>query len=109
MSKKKSLKISIKGLEWTIYSQSNMSYVRKHGNDSGAITYLQDREVFFNSGHFNPGYVRHELLHCYIASSGTNSSNLTKDQLEELCCEIVEEHYFEIGALADKIVNFILK
>lgn len=109
MSKKKALKITIKGVEWTIFAQSNTQYIRAHGKDSGAITYLRDREIYFNTGHFTPGYVRHELLHAYVSSSGTTSSNLTADQVEELCAEIVEEHFYEIGGLTDKIVNFLLK
>jgi hypothetical protein len=108
-TKKKSLKVRIKGLEWTIFGQSNASYVREHGKDSGAITYPQDREIYFNTNHFTPGYVRHELLHAFVSSCGTNSSSLTADQVEELCAEIVEEHYYEIGDIANTIVNFLLK
>lgn len=108
MSKKKSLVIQIKGLEWQVFSQTNTSYIRQHGKDSGAITYLKEKQIYFNKDHFNPGYIRHELLHAFVSSSGINSSSLDADQIEELCAEIVEEHYFEIGSLTDKITNFIL-
>lgn len=106
---KKSLKILIKGVEWTVYVQPNLSYIRQHGNDSGAITYINDKDIFFNSDHVNTGYIRHELTHAFVASSGINSSSLDQDQFEELFCEIVEEHYHDIGSLTDKIINFILK
>lgn len=109
MSKKKSFKLHIKGLEWTVYGQSNLQYIRAHGKDSAAITYLTDREMYFNVNHFNSEFVRHELLHAYVASSGVTSSSLSADQIEELCCEIFGEHGVEMMGQADKIVNFLLK
>lgn len=108
-SKKKSLKISIKGIDWTIFGQSNASYVREHGNDSAAITYPAHREIYFNFSYVTPGYVKHELMHAYVSSSGTNSSKLAADQVEELCAEIIEEHYYEIGDISNKILSFLLK
>lgn len=109
MSKKKSLKINIKGLEWTVVGQTASAYTRAHGRDSAAITYLQDRVMYFNLSHFNSEFVRHELGHAYAASCGTTSSSLSADQVEELMCEIIGEHGPELIVLADKIVNFLLK
>lgn len=107
--KKKIFKLQIKGLDWTVHGMTNQQYTRSHGKDSAAITYLQDREMFFNLSHFNTEFVRHELGHAYVASSGTTSSSLTTDQIEELMCEIIGEHGLEIVQQADRIVNFLLK
>lgn len=109
MTKKKSLKIHIKGLEWTVVGQTASAYTRAHGKDSAAITYIVDRVMYFNVSHFNSEYVRHELGHAFAASCGTTSSSLTADQIEELMCEIIGEHGPELMGLADKIVNFLLK
>lgn len=109
MSNKRVFKQLIKGIEWEFHSLSNASYVRRHGNDSGAITYTNDHDVFFNSSHFSPGIVRHEVFHTYIASSGTNSASLTSDQMEELCAEIYQSHGPEMDLLVDKILEFFLR
>lgn len=109
MSKKSPLKDKIKGHEWTFHGQTNSAYIRKHGSDSHAITYTKDRDIFFNLSSIAPDYVRHEVLHAYVASSSTNSSNLTADQIEELCCEIYGEHGPEMDLLVDKILNHFLR
>lgn len=109
MKKKAPYKSKIKGHEWSFHGQTNAAYVRKHGSDSSAITYTKDREIYFNLSCMAPDYVRHELLHAYIASSSTNSSNLDADQVEELCCEIFGEFGPEIDLLADKILNYYLR
>jgi hypothetical protein len=108
-TKSKSLKIKIKGIEWQIFAQTPAAYKRKHGSDSHAITYTKDREIYFNKETLAPDYVRHELLHAYVASSSTNSSSLTTDQMEELCAEMVGEHGIEMMLFADQILNFYLR
>lgn len=109
MNKKKVLTVNIKGFEWKIHALTNSTYVRNHGNDSNAITYYKDREIYFNLSSLAPEYVRHEILHAYIASSNVNSSGLTTDQMEELCCELYGEHGPEMDVLTDKILSFYLR
>jgi hypothetical protein len=109
MKKKPPLKEKIKGYEWTFYAQLNATYIRKHGSDSHAITYTTEKEVFFNLNTLAPSYVRHEVFHAYVASCSTNSSNLDKDQMEELCAEIYGDHGPEIDVLVDKIINYYLR
>lgn len=109
MTKNKSLTINIKGINWKIFVQTPSAYKKKHGSDSDAITYTSDREVFFQKGHVKFGTCLHEVWHCYITSSSINSASLTKDQFEELCAEILEEHYFEIGENAKKVMDFVTK
>lgn len=107
--KKKPYKANIKGIDWEFHIQSNASYIRSHGKDSGAITYLGDRDVYFNSSQLSPGTVRHELMHVYVKSSGTNSASLSPDDVEELCAELYEVHGPEMDLLVDKILEHFLK
>jgi len=100
MAKAKFYTSIIKGHEWKFYAQSTNAYKRAHGSDSHAITYYKDREVFFQLTSLSPNYVRHELVHCYIASSSINSSSLTADQMEELAAELIGEHGPEMFPLA---------
>lgn len=107
--KKAPLKDQIKGHEWTFYAEKSRTYNRKHGSDSHAITYTHEREIYFNIESLAPDYVRHELFHAFVASSSTNSSNLTKDQMEELCAELYGEHGPEMELLVNKILNYYLR
>lgn len=109
MKKKAPLKEKIKGYEWTFHAQTNTAYIRKHGSDSHAITYPLDREVYFNLSSMAPEYIRHEIFHAYVASSNTNSSDLDKDQTEELCAELYGDHAPEMDLLVDKILNYFAK
>jgi hypothetical protein len=109
MKKKAPLREIIKGHTWTFYAEKNTTYTRKHGSDSHAITYTHDREIYFNINSLAPDYVRHEIFHAYVASSSTNSSNLDKDQMEELCAELYGEHGPEMDFLVDKIINYYIR
>ena len=109
MKKKAPIKEKIKGYEWTFHAEKNATYIRKHGSDSHAITYPHEREIYFNSDSLAPDYLRHEIFHAYVASCSTNSSSLSKDQMEELCAEIYGDHAPEMDALVDKILNYFLR
>lgn len=109
MNKKLPYKEKIKGYEWTFFAEKNATYIRKHGSDSHAITYTHDREIYFNISSLAPSYVRHEVFHAYVASSNINSSNLNKEQMEELCAELYGDHGPEMDKLVDKILNHFLR
>lgn len=109
MKRKPPLREIIKGIQWVFYAQSNAAYIRNHGSDSGAITYPNDREIYFNISSLAPEYVRHEVFHAYIASSSTGSANLDAFQMEELCAELYGDHGPEMDVLVDKILNYYLK
>jgi hypothetical protein len=107
--KKKPYTANIKGIEWRFHLQTQRAYVRDHGKDSDAITYPYDKDVYFNSSRLTPHVIRHELMHVYVASSGTSSANLTAEQMEELCSEIYEQHGPEMDMLVDKLLEHFLR
>lgn len=107
--KKKPYKATVKGIDWEFHLQTNAQYVRYNGKDSGAITYLGDKDVYFNASQLSPGIVRHEIFHVFIASSGINSATLTADNMEEIACEMYEVHGPEMDLLVDKILEHFLR
>lgn len=107
--KKKYMTLTIKGLDWKIYVQTPSAYKRQHGSDSAAITYYDDREVFFKTDHLKFGSCMHELLHALVYSSGTISTGMSGDQMEELILGLLEEHYFEIGDWTRKVLDYVAK
>jgi hypothetical protein len=109
MTKIKHIVLKIKGVDWKVFIQSPAAYRRMHGNDSSAISYPEDRELYFKKDHIKFGTVCHELLHSYVASSGTTSANITADQMEEHICELLEDHIFDLLNDAKKVMDFIAK
>ena len=107
--KRKPYIANVRGITWEFHLQSNAAYVRQNGKDSGAITYLGDKDVWFNQAHLSPGNVRHEVFHVYIASAGINSASLTVDQMEEIAAETFESFGPEMSLLVDKILEHFLK
>lgn len=107
--KRKPFTANVKGISWDFHLQSAAAYRRSHGKDSGAISYLGDKDVYFDSSQLSPGVVRHEMLHVFIASSGINSASLDTSQMEELCCETYETHGPEMDLLVDKILEHFLR
>lgn len=108
MSRKKHLSIQIKGIEWKVYFQQDSTFQKSHG-DCEAITYPDDREMYFNMRNFYSGYVAHELVHSFVASTNTEHSSLDKDQAEELICALYQHHHLEFNKLIFEIVDFVLK
>jgi hypothetical protein len=106
MAKSRIYTANIKGIEWKVYAQSTAAYNRAHGTDSHAITYYKDRLIYFKLSELASSYVRHEIMHAYVASCNTNSSNLVPDQVEELCAEIYGDHGPEMDLLVDRIINY---
>lgn len=100
---------TVKGIKWDFHLCVPRTYVRDHGKDSDAVTYPHDKEVYFNSAQLTPGVVRHEIMHVYVASSGTNSASLSADQMEELAAEIFETHGPEMNLLVDNVLDHFLK
>lgn len=109
MSKIKHINLKIKGIDWKIFLQTPAAYHRMHGNDSSAIMYPEDRELYFKKDHLKLGTVIHELLHCYIASAGTTSADISAFQMEEHICELLEDHIFDLLNDAKKVIDFIAK
>ena len=107
--KRKPYTATVKGITWEFHLQSNATYIRHNGKDSGAITYLGDKQVWFNQSQLSPGVIRHEVFHVYIASSGVSSATLSADNMEEIAAEIYECHGPEMDLLVDRILEHFLR
>jgi hypothetical protein len=84
---------------------SKTKYHKLHGFDSGAITLITEKIIDVKNDGFTTEYIRHELLHAFVAESNTESAMLNSEQIEELCASIVGEYGIEIVRLADFISN----
>ena len=107
MSKK--LTIQVKGKDWNLRLWSNAVYIKKFGDDSGAVTFPDSKEINFIRGDLSLGVIRHELLHAFVAESNTESAYLDPDQTEELAASIIEFEWNNIQALSEHILTTFLK
>jgi hypothetical protein len=101
----KSIKLKIKGENWRAFKLNALTYEKKFGDDSDAITLKQDREIYFKKGHITMGTVRHELLHALVSETNTDSANLNEEQKEEICCSIMDFHWHELFYLTEIIID----
>ena len=110
MSRRKYLLVTIKGIEWKVYVQNHKSYVRTNGNDSKAITYTDDREIYFDRSLVTIGLIRHEVFHAFTASTDTeHSADMTASDQEELDCTLYGNNKTAMNDIEDRIIDFILK
>lgn len=84
----KSLKLNIRGIEYTCRLLNDRDYVILHGSDSDAVTISRSNTVDFKASTLSLLTVRHELGHAYFNSSLTETAELTPIQTEECMVEI---------------------
>lgn len=99
----RSIKIAIKGSEWTFNLLSYITYTKKHGDDSCGITSRLTKTVDFLDKHWLIATLHHEIFHVMLAETATDSANLSTDQLEEVAAEIYAKHVYDMLTIADKI------
>ena len=107
----KSKKVSIRGTTWKFRIISDDLFDKRHGenhevdpnNLSAAITSRHEKLVDFRPDEVTIINIRHELMHCYVFTCLIEDSDLNKDQMEEICCNIIGEHGEELSKIANKI------
>lgn len=97
--------VTIKGKKWTVRILTDSRYEKLASDDSEALTQSESRTIFFRKKKLLPGTIRHELLHALIAESHIESSNLAADQVEELCCSLIDYCWHDINLLVEEIIN----
>lgn len=95
--------IVIRDVVWTVRLYAPKNYIKVNGDDSRAITWVSSREIHCRPDFLDGVTLRHEVIHALVDSSHHISSDLDFDTFEELVCEIISEHYFDIGKWAEEI------
>lgn len=99
--------VEIKGYKWKVFLQSNSTFNRVHGSSAYHILYPEEREIYYNKKYFTFTFVVHEVNHAFIWSTDTeHSSNMTQDDVEDLCVTTFSKNYFKIGEIAQQILDY---
>jgi hypothetical protein len=105
---KRSFVVLIKGHEWTVTLQSHSAYKRMH-DESEAITYPMEREMFFDKSKVSLSLIRHEIFHSLLASLDLEYTPMDAEAQEELDCTVYANNKNQLNEIEEKIVNFVLK
>lgn len=108
-----SIKVKIKGAEWTIKYLTQNQYVKESTKDevygSAAYTTIDgSRKIVLQKGETTVGIIRHELSHAIVSEAPILSAELTPHQVEEMMCEIVQKDWGLISRLTEEIIDSFL-
>lgn len=104
----KRVKFTIIDKKWSITSLSKKSYEKKHGDDSRAITIIEDRKIDLSPIGCDKETIIHELVHAYWYEICAHSADLEDDQAEEIFAELMSKFGRELLDLADKLQEEIV-
>jgi phosphoserine phosphatase len=89
--KNKTFSITINGDRWKFRIYSREEYEKKVGPDSSAATHPEKRLMSFHAEALSRGAIIHELFHAYCRSLYLESSNVARDDFEEIVAQMLEE------------------
>lgn len=103
--------LDIKGRPWTFVLMTDRRYDRLYNleeDTSSAITLPTIYEVHFRRSNWDLVTIRHELLHVLYNMSLVSSTDMSNEDVQEICAEIVAHHAIEIVLWADRIAEKFL-
>ncbi len=106
--KRRKSEIAIKGRIWTFEVVSEKAYDSRHPEKKGtpAVCCFPNRIVDIRANYpITAENMRHEILHCFVFETNTESTTNDADDREEICASIIGEYYFDLGILSEKIVR----
>lgn len=97
------IKLKILDTEWRFYVYEHEQYEAKFGADSAALVIPSDNEGHFNLEDLTLSTVKHELFHAWLAALPINSARISKNQMEEICCDLFSDYGDLINRQARKL------
>lgn len=91
--KTKTFTITICGERWKYRILPKPKFKQLHGDNSDAVTETKQKRMDFKPEGVCIGTVRHELFHAYASYLFLNSSNIDKDDYEEIVAEMLEYYW----------------
>lgn len=95
---------------WKVIYLPKKKYIDLCGNHSCASADVDEREIYVRIDMVRKikiakETVAHELGHAYFYESGSVVMDITSEQMEELCCDIIAKYAVIIHDQAGSIVN----
>jgi len=101
-------KVSIMGDDWTMYLVDDDDAVIA-GEDSGAETDPETKEIYFRRGEVTIQTILHELWHAYFSYTHTNTAGLDENQMEEVSAELFAYNAIKILDQANNVYKQLIE
>lgn len=98
----KYFKVTIHGDNWNVYLVGENDHHILEDGDS-AETDFEKKELYFRETSMQ--IVLHELIHCFVFYTFTNTCDLSALQNEELLAEVISWNWDKINVLASEVYN----
>ena len=96
--------------EWRLKLLKNKKHKKKNGKDNVGVTKYWKREISIPVAGADLETIVHELNHAYRAEMCMGStSEITVDDMEEICCELMAKRGRELLDLADELFEQVAK
>ena len=110
-------KIKINDDWWEFYIVTEEEAIQldeKLNDDSGGfraltLTGIDGQCIFFVEGNINKKVISHELLHLYCSYLCLGSTEVDRDDFEEIMAEFIEENLDKFIRIRNKIFNKLIK
>jgi len=100
--------VLIKGIKYKVILFTEALYEKKFGKDCDAAFCGDKRELRFKDSDTSKATIMHETIHAFYDSLLLNSvTDLKIDDQEEIFCELISEHYSDIGRITNEIHKFL--
>ena len=102
------MEIYIKGVRFLVKLESRKEYIKNHTDGSYAHLDKVKKTLTFRNDHVSKKIVMHEVVHAFINACHLGSCNdISMEDFEEIVCEMMEEHYHDIGKTTNEIYRFL--
>jgi hypothetical protein len=85
-------RFKVLGHSWIAYYLPAKEFRAKYGIDYVGLAECEDRELFLLTKGLKVGTIIHELHHAYVHELCLDSANLSGDQMEEACSELMAKY-----------------
>jgi hypothetical protein len=98
-------KLDIMSRTWVVKFLTKAQFIKKYSDTTLAIAECDEREIYLRLDKLNEENVSHELTHAYVHEHSAPTMDLTADQMEELCCDIVAKYATKIIEQSSQIIH----
>jgi hypothetical protein len=98
------VRAKVLGHEWIIYFLSAKEFRRKYGGNTLGVAECDERQITLLSRGLKLETLVHELHHAYVGELCVDVADLSGDQMEEVCADLMARYGARLLKQADDIL-----
>ena len=99
------VRTKVLGHAWIIYFLSAKDFRRKYGGNCLGVAECDDRQISLLARNIKAETVIHELHHAYIGELCVDVADLSGDQMEEVCSDLMARYGARLLKQADQVLS----